>query len=118
MIINKVLLRRIKKPKLYEKPPQKPTEETVEPKPLFLILQRTYFNEIIDGTKNKEYRDDTPFYYSRFMNKDCSKFRNYHSVIFQEGYHKNARRMTVKIKKITLGSRFVIHLDEIIDKNF
>ena len=58
------------------------------------------------------------FYYSRFMNKDCSKFRNYHSVIFQEGYHKNARRMTVKIKKITLGSRFVIHLDEIIDKNF
>lgn len=117
MIINKVLLRRIKKPKTYELPKYETATEK-EKKPLFLILQRTYFNAIIDGTKNKEYRDDTPFYYSRFMNKDCSKFRNYDSVIFQEGYHKNARRMTVKIKKITLGSRFVIHLDEIIDKNF
>lgn len=94
------------------------TEIIKEKKPLFLVIQKEYFDEIVEGTKQKEYRDDTEFYYSRFLNKSNTKFKNYDCVILQNGYRKDAKRITVKVKKITLSFRFVIHLGEIIDKNF
>ena len=103
----------IKKPIL-----QMQTETQVQKSPLYLVLKTEYFDEILAGTKIKEYREDSEFYESRFLSQDRTRFKNYHSVIFQNGYHKNARRMTVKIKKITLGFRFIIHLGEILKKNF
>lgn len=97
---------------------QLPTETQAQSKPLFLVLQKIYFDEIIAGTKNKEYRDYSEFYLSRLLTKDRKKMKRYDSVIFQEGYHKNARRMAVNINKVVLKTRFIIHLDEIIEKNF
>lgn len=97
---------------------QKSTEEKSQPKPLFLILQKEFFDEIIAGTKTKEYREDSDFHDSRFLTKDHNQFKRYDTVIFQNGYHKNARRITVEIKKITLQSRYIIHLGKVIDKNF
>lgn len=94
------------------------TEKIVQSKPLFLILERIYFNEIIEGTKTEEYRDDSEFYRSRFLSKDRQNFKNYESVIFQEGYRKDARRMTVEIKKIILDDIFTIKLGKIIETNF
>lgn len=91
--------------------------ETPEKKPLFLIMQAHWFDEILSGRKNIEYRDDTPFYRSRLMTKD-GKIKNYTSVIMQVGYHANARRMTVNINKIVLTSEFEIYLGEITDRNF
>ena len=89
----------------------------VEPKPLFLILKGTYFDQIIAGTKTIEYRDHTPFYTSRLMRD--GKYRNFETVIFQEGYNKNARRMTVEIEKVVLtGGLFEIHLGAITARNF
>ena len=91
--------------------------KTVEPKPLFLILKGTYFDQIIAGTKTIEYRDNTPFYTSRLMRD--GKYRNFETVIFQEGYNKNARRMTVEIEKVILtGGLFEIHLGAITERNF
>ncbi|ASV77946.1 hypothetical protein CMU73_13435 [Elizabethkingia anophelis] len=90
---------------------------TPEPKPLFLILQKIYFNEILAGTKTIEYRDNSPFYASRFCTKD-NKLRDYNTVIFQEGYSHNARRIHVEIKKIVLYSMFEVHLSNIINLNF
>ena len=95
-----------------------PTETNSQAKPLFLILQKIYFDEIIAGTKTKEYRDDSEFYQSRLLTKDRNNFKKYDCVIFQEGYNKNARRMTVQIKKVVLKSEFIIYLDQIIEKNF
>lgn len=89
----------------------------VEPKPLFLILKGTYFDQIIAGTKTIEYRDHTSFYTSRLMRD--GKYRNFETVIFQEGYNKNARRMTVEIEKVVLtGGLFEIHLGAISERNF
>ncbi len=87
---------------------------TPEPKPLFLILQKIYFNEILAGTKKIEYRDNSPFYVSRFCTKD-NRLRNYNTVIFQEGYSSNARRMQIEIQKIVLYSMFEVYLGKIID---
>ena len=97
---------------------QKPTETEIQPKPLFIILQKQFFDEILAGTKKIEYREGSDFYYSRFMNKDATKFKRYETVIFQNGYNKNARRMTVVVRKIEMSFRFKIFLGEILDKNF
>ena len=94
------------------------TETKKEKKPLFLVIEKEYFDQIAAGTKTKEYRHDTEFYMSRLMNKDRTKFKRYDFLILQNGYHTNARKMTVQIKKITLSTRFVIHLGNVIFKNF
>lgn len=89
----------------------------IEPKPLFLILKGIYFDQIIAGTKSIEYRSHTPFYTSRLMRD--GKYRNFKTVIFQEGYNKNARRMTVEIERVVLtGGLFEIHLGAITERNF
>lgn len=89
----------------------------VEKKPLFLIMEKVWFDEIYSGRKKTEYRDDTPFYRSRFMNRK-GQFRHYETAILQVGYHKDARRMTVEIKDIILDGGFEISLGTIIEKNF
>lgn len=92
--------------------------DVLEKKPLFLIMQQFWFDEILHGRKNIEYRENTPFYRSRLINKD-NEIKNYSSVIMQVGYHKNAQRMTVEIEKIDLDDDyFEIYLGKIIDKNF
>ena len=108
----------IKKVSAAHKKPSKYSgvNEMLENKPLFLILQKIYFDQILDGSKDIEYRDNTKFYISRFIKNH--KYRNYKTLIFQEGYRTDARRMTVEIKEIILRGCFEIHLGEIIDKNF
>lgn len=100
---------------------QSTTERTTaiapEKKPLFLIMEKYWFEEILEGRKDKEYRDNTPFYQSRLLNKQ-GEFRNYDSVIMQVGSNKDARRMQIEIKKIENHGGFEIHLGKIIDTNF
>ena len=90
--------------------------DIVEAKPLYLVMQKKWFDEILSGRKTIEYRDDTPFYRSR-LTKD-GQFRNYNHVIMQVGYHAEAQRMTVEIEKVILADCFEIHLGKIIEQNF
>ena len=96
---------------------QKPTETEIQPKPLFIILQKQFFDEILGGTKKIEYRQGPDLYYSRFRNKDATKLKRDETVIFQNN-DKNASRMTVVVRKIEISFRFKIFLGEILDKNF
>lgn len=89
----------------------------LEKKPLFLIMEKVWFDEIYSGRKKIEYRDDTPFYRSRFINKN-GQFRNYDSALLQIGYHKDAKRMTIEITDILLDGSFEIHLGKITERNF
>lgn len=84
-------------------------------KPLFLIMQGYWFDEIESGRKIEEYREDTPFYQSRFLNKDKT-FKTYETAILQEGYHKEARRMIVEVIKIELEDVFVVHIGKILER--
>ena len=72
------------------------------------------FDAIENGSKTEEYRDNTPFYQSRLLNKDKTAFKKYKTVILQEGYHTGAKRMIVEVEKITLKRDFTIHLGELL----
>ncbi len=50
------------------------------PDTLFLTLKSEYFQQMLDGTKNEEYRLITPFFDKRLLN------REYKFVMFQNGY--------------------------------
>ena len=46
------------------------TKTKEQAKPLFLVMQKVWFDEIECGNKKVEYRDDSDFYISRLCNKD------------------------------------------------
>lgn len=86
-------------------------------KPLFLIMQGYWFDEIESGRKTEEYRDNTPFYQSRFLDKK-GNFKNFKKIILQEGYHKDARRMIIEFKKIEKNKReFIIYMGGILERH-
>ena len=71
-------------------------ETKEQQKPLYLVMQSVWFNAIESGEKIEEYRDGSQFYKSRFCNIDKNtgnilSFKNYKTVILQEGYNKGAR---------------------------
>lgn len=93
-----------------------PTEEIEQEKPLFLIMQKVWFDKIESGEKTEEYRSNTEFYQSRLLNKSKTAFKNYSKVILQIGYNNEARRMIVEVEKITLNRDFTIHLSKILER--
>ena len=113
-IINECFTFSIEESRIVEKPVEK---APLEKKPLFLIMEKVWFDEILGGRKKIEYRDDSPFYRSRLMNKN-GQFRNYENAFLQVGYNKDGQRMTVEIKNIVLHGEFEIHLGNIIETNF
>ncbi|WP_028123260.1 hypothetical protein [Epilithonimonas tenax] len=87
----------------------------LEKKPLFLVMQRQYFDQIDSGEKTEEYRHGGKFYISRFCKSDKTTgkiiaMRNYTSAILQEGYNPGARRMVIEVKKIEYDGEFTIYL--------
>ena len=99
-----------------------PIEGKEQPKPLFLVMQKVWFDEIECGNKDIEYRDDSAFYISRLCTKDkegsITGLKNYKSVILQEGYHPGSRRMMVEIVDIKYFKRdgFEIYLGKILSR--
>lgn len=93
----------------------------LEKKPLFLVMQREYFDEIDSGEKTEEYRHGGNFYISRFCKSDKTTgkiiaMRNYTSAILQEGYNTGARRMLIEVKKIEYDGEFTIYLGSISER--
>jgi hypothetical protein len=69
----------------------------IKRKYLFLVLAEPYYSLVESGKKREEYRDITPYYNSRFINKE------YEYVVFINGYHTKAKRMCWSIKSIDYG---------------
>ena len=94
----------------------------IEKKPLFLVMQKIWFDEIECGNKKVEYRDDSDFYISRLCSKDkegkITGLKNYKTVLLQEGYNPGARRMMVEITDIKYlrYDGFEIYLGEILSR--
>ena len=95
-------------------------ETKEQKKPLFLVMQRQWFDLINKGEKKQEYRDGTEFYISRLCNRDKEgnilSLKNYKKAILQEGYHKGARRLVIDILKITYDGDFTVHLGAILQR--
>ena len=86
-----------------------------EKKPLFLVMQDKYFTQILRGQKTSEFREDSPFYRSRFLNKE-GEIKNFKTVLLQLGYHTNARKILVEVKKITGDGIFEVYLGQILER--
>ncbi|ASK29748.1 hypothetical protein CEY12_06345 [Chryseobacterium sp. T16E-39] len=103
------------------------------PKELYLVLQKKWFLEILQGKKTEEYRDFTEYYVSRLgvLDKDgeLTDTKKFDTVRFQLGYAKNAPQIVVECKDVLIeydsedveeftneNSNFAIILGEILDK--
>lgn len=99
---------------------QAETETKEQAKPLFLVMQKIWFDEIEKGSKVEEYRDGTEFYFSRLCNRDKTgkilSLKNFKTAILQEGYHAGARRMKIEISKISYDGDFTIYLGQILER--
>ena len=99
---------------------QAETETKEQAKPLFLVMQKVWFDAIENGSKIEEYRDGTEFYFSRLCNRDKTgkilSLKNFKTAILQEGYHAGARRMKIEISKISYDGDFTIHLGKILER--
>jgi len=64
---------------------------------LHLTLKRRWYDMIESGVKREEYREIKPYWNVRLGR------RKYYAVCFRNGYAKDARRMTFKLRGVTLG---------------
>ncbi len=81
---------------------------------LKIIIKGEYFDMIKSGENKIEYREVTPFWTSRLFDKEGKK-RSYDSVLFINGYNKDARRLTTEFKGVTIKNGvYNINLGKII----
>ena len=96
------------------------TKTKEQAKPLFLVMQKIWFDKIENGSKKEEYRDGTEFYFSRLCNRDKTgkilSLKNFKTAILQEGYHAGVRRMKIEISKISYDGDFTIYLGQILER--
>lgn len=62
---------------------------------LFLTIKKYWFNKILNGTKNIEYREFKKYYHNKLQNS------KYKKLVLQAGYHKNSPKLICDILKIT-----------------
>lgn len=65
---------------------------------LHLTLKKKWFDMIFSGEKKEEYRDIKPYYNLRLIGKE------YDSVIFRNGYARDAPSLTIELKSIRFGT--------------
>ena len=80
---------------------------------LNFTLEREWFDEIVRGVKNKEYRKYKPYWKTRLEG------RNYDVVKFRNGYSRNAPEMVVEFRGLTRDGKsrnadYVIKLGRIL----
>lgn len=67
----------------------------LDKKILFLTIKKYWFDKILSGEKNIEYREYKKYYIEKFK-------KEYDIILLQAGYSKNSPRLTAKIEKIEL----------------
>lgn len=76
------------------------------PNPLYLVLTKEWFTEILEGRKHEEFRAFTDFYISRLCevdeNGEILDTKKYQTVKFQQGYQKNAPQLIVEVKEVLI----------------
>jgi len=65
---------------------------------LHLTIKKQWFDMILSGEKTEEYRDIKPYYNLRLIGKE------YDTVIFRNGYARDAPSLTIELKTIRFGT--------------
>ncbi|SHF57969.1 hypothetical protein SAMN05444274_106256 [Mariniphaga anaerophila] len=71
------------------------------PKILYLTLKKEFFDQIKRGDKTSEFREYKKYWVQRLMDAD-GRLIKYDFVVFRNGYHKSAQKMTVEFKGIKI----------------
>ena len=79
---------------------------------LHLTLKKKWFDEILVGTKNTEYREIKPYWTKRLLNKDGTPIK-YDLIYFRNGYSKDCRKMIVEYKGLNISKEYEILLGNI-----
>jgi hypothetical protein len=77
-----------------------PIDRAAKPRVLHLTLKKKWFDMIADGIKDEEYREIKDYWVNRLENK------GYDVIQFKNGYSKDARKMTVELKGLSVGFGF------------
>ena len=67
-------------------------------KTLHLTIKKKWFDMILSEVKTEEYRDIKPYYNIRLIG------REYDSVVFRNGYARDAPSLTIELKTIRFGT--------------
>ncbi len=62
----------------------------LSPMKLYMTLKREWFDKILSGEKKEEYREFKEYWFNRLVGK------NYLTIVFKNGYSKDARIMEVE----------------------
>ncbi len=79
---------------------------------LHLTLKKKWFDEILAGTKNTEYREIKPYWTKRLLNEDGTPIK-YDFIYFRNGYSKDCRKMIVEYKGLNISKEYEILLGNI-----
>jgi hypothetical protein len=101
-------------------------------KTLHLNLKRKWFDMILSGKKQEEYREVKPHWAKQLLANDkivkAAKFKYFDTITFSNGYAKNRDQFSVELKGIEIregkaewGAKegvkyFVLKLGKILDK--
>ena len=73
---------------------------------LYLVLNKQWFTEILEGRKTEEYRNFSDFYINRLceLNEEGEILdtKKYDTLKFQMGYSKNAPQMVIEVLDIRI----------------
>jgi len=64
---------------------------------LHLTLKKKWFDMILSGEKQEEYREIKPYWIKRLSNK------TYNAILFRNGYAKNAPEFLIEYKRLSRG---------------
>ena len=74
---------------------------------LYLILKKEHFDAIKNGTKKQEFRDLTDYYKNRLFD-EIGKPKKFDSILFKNGYSKDAESFEIEFKSTKVGKDFFI----------
>ena len=85
---------------------------------LKIFIKGIYFDQIISGTKNTEFRKVSPFWSSRLLDADNRK-RHYDQIEFINGMRPDSRRVITGYEGFRKrGEEYLIGIGKILKKNF
>lgn len=85
---------------------------------LKIFIKGIFFDQIIAGTKNMEYRKVSPFWSSRLLDANNKK-RHYDQIEFINGMKPDSRRVITGYEGFKQrGEEYLIGIGKILKKNF
>jgi ASC-1-like (ASCH) protein len=85
---------------------------------LHLTLKKKYFDLIASGEKKEEYREYTPYWFSRLYDSAVQTYKKFDIICFKNGYKKKSPTIFIECKGITSKSGELIDSDYVDENSY